>query len=150
MNKQIRSCHFLISTTDGNTTTEVYNATVDIYSGSYDYVPYFHTSAPFDESIGGKLRSQFAGWRFEGSLAWNRLINATPFFAVLDNIGETTANFTQVIFAPDATNVANNVEVIVVPSRLTTTIEGTMINQPLAVQVLGRDVEQALPGWFQL
>lgn len=150
MNKQIRQCAFRIEESDGSNSTTLFNGNVPVYSGSYSYVPYYFTDQPYDEAITGALRSQQGGYRFEGNLMWNRLINATPLFDVLNNITENTPNFTQVFFVPDATNTAVNVEVLVIPSKVTTEIEGTIARQPLGVQLIGKYVEPSIPYWFKM
>jgi hypothetical protein len=112
-------------------------------------VPYYYSGSSYDESIRGTLRSQLGGYRFEATLQWNRLINSTPFYDVLNKVVESS-NITTIYFAPNASNTSINVDVLVVPTEVTAVIDATLIRQPLGLQAIGRTVEQEIPSWFKL
>jgi hypothetical protein len=150
MNRQVRDCAFLIVESNGTNTTNLFNGNVAVYSGMYTYSPYYYTGQPYDESLNGTLRSQQGGYRFEGELMWNRLINAEPLFQVFNNIIEYTPNFTRIYFSPDASNTAVNVEVLVIPSKATIELEATIARQPLGLQLIGKNVEPNIPTWFKV
>jgi len=149
MEKQINQCHFLIKTSNGTSNTEIFNGNINVFSGSYSYVPYYYSGSSYDESIRGTLRSQLGGYRFEATLQWNRLINSTPFYDVLNKVVESS-NITTIYFAPNASNTSINVDVLVVPTEVTAVIDATLIRQPLGLQAIGRTVEQEIPSWFKL
>lgn len=152
MNRQIRQCTFNVAIDDGSNVTAVsgFPVNVNVFSGSYTYRPYYHTGQPYDEAINGRLRSQLGGYRFEAVLTWDRLINATPLASVLNKAYTTNAGEVVITFYPDATNTSVFENVIVADSVWDAQIDGTIIRQPLAVTLRGRDLRPTIPAFYIL
>jgi hypothetical protein len=150
MQRQIKECHFTVETSNGTNTSQVFSGNVNIFSGAYTYVPYYYSGSAYDESIRGTLRSQLGGYRFEATLQWNRLINSSPFFDMINEVVEGSSNAITIYFAPDSSNIATNIEVLVVPSQIEARIDGTIVSQPLGLEIYGKRVENTVPSWFKL
>lgn len=152
MNRQIRQCAFNVAIDNGTNVTAVsgFPVNVSVTSGAYTYKPYYHTGQPFDEAINGRLRSQLGGYRFEASLTWDRLINATPLVTVLNSAYTTNAGEVVITFFPDASNTAVFENVIVTDSVWDAQLDATIIRQPLAVSIRGRELRQTIPAYYVL
>jgi len=87
MQKQITKCAFKIQLDVGNTNVSFQNSplNVNIYSGSYSWEPYYFGGKAFDESVGGRLRSQLSGYRFTAALLWDRSTSQDNLLAIASN-----------------------------------------------------------------
>jgi hypothetical protein len=87
MQKQITKCAFKIQLDVGNTNVSFQNSplNVNIYSGSYSWEPYYFGGKAFDESVGGRLRSQLSGYRFTATLLWDRSTSQDNLLAIASN-----------------------------------------------------------------
>lgn len=86
MNKQITNCKIDIKAYNGvsNFSFQGYPKNVALFSGMVEWKPYFYDGSASDQALSGRLRSHLAGYRMEGSLFWERQINATNFIDILD------------------------------------------------------------------
>jgi hypothetical protein len=152
MNRQIKNCTFNVVSFDGSNTVAVagFPVTVALSGGSLRYEPYFHTGQPYDEAITGALRSQYGGVRFKASLMWDRLINTTPLLSVLNNAYTTTNAEITVQFHPDATNTTFFENVVVSQFLYDSRIESTIMRQPIAVELTGKEIRASIPTFYQL
>jgi hypothetical protein len=152
MNRQIKTCAFNVVTFDGTNTNAVngFPVNVALYGGSLRYEPYYHTGQAFDEAITGTLRSQYGGVRFKASLMWDRLINTAPLIAVLNNAYTTTNAELTIQFHPDASNTAFFENVVVSGFVYDSRIEATVVRQPIAVELTGKEVRLTIPTFYQL
>jgi len=152
MNRQIKTCAFSVGLDDGTSINVINGFPVNVatYSGSYTFRPYFHTGSPYDEAITGRLRSQLGGYRFEATLAWERLIDQDPLLNVINNAFTSTNNEVVITFFPDASNTAINTAVVVEDLIWDSQITGTIVRQPISVRLRGRDVVPSIPSFFTL
>lgn len=152
MNRQIRQCSFNVAIDDGVNVNVVsgFPVNVAVTSGSYRYRPYYHTGQPYDEALNGRLRSQLGGYRFEATLSWSRLINAEPLVNVINNAYTTNAGEVVITFHPDATNTAVFENVVIDDVVWDAQIDGTIMRQPLAVSLRGRDLSPTIPAFYVL
>lgn len=88
MNKQIRTCAFDVKIDNGTTNASMqgYPKNVEVFSGSYEWRPYYYGGSATDEALSGRLRSRLGGYRIEGQLTWERQVNSTNFLNVLNDI----------------------------------------------------------------
>ncbi len=150
MNRQITNCKFNVYINDGSTNTVISGFPLDVrvFGGAYTYKPYYYTGAAFDEALDGSLRSQLGGYRFEASLQWERLTNAQPLLQVINN-AYTTGNGEVVIdFYPDSTNTAVFESVIITDVSWQSSIDATMIRQPLSISLIGKKVKPTIPSFY--
>jgi len=96
------------------------------------------------------LRSQLGGYRLEATLSWERLINQDPLLSVLNNAFTTTNNEVVIQFYPDATNTAVFANVVVEDVVWDSTLQGTMVRQPISVRLRAREVSPTIPDFFKL
>jgi hypothetical protein len=88
VNKQIRTCAFDVKIDNGTTNASMqgYPKNVEVFSGSYEWRPYYYGGSATDEALSGRLRSRLGGYRIEGQLTWERQVNSTNFLNVLNDI----------------------------------------------------------------
>lgn len=88
MNKQILTCAFDVKIDNGTTNASMqgYPKRVEVFSGSYEWRPYYYGGSATDEALSGRLRSRLGGYRIEGQLTWERQVNSTNFLNVLNDI----------------------------------------------------------------
>lgn len=103
MNKQIRTCAFDVKIDNGTTNASMqgYPKNVEVFSGSYEWRPYYYGGSATDEALSGRLRSRLGGYRIEGQLTWERQVNSTNFLNVLNDI---TIGTEKVVLAGAFTN----------------------------------------------
>jgi hypothetical protein len=77
MNRQITKAKFDVKVDNGatNTSFQGFPKEVELYSGGYEWKPYYYGGQPTDQALSGKLRSFLGGYRIEGRLNWERLTN---------------------------------------------------------------------------
>jgi hypothetical protein len=77
MNRQITKAKFDVKVDNGatNTSFQGFPKEVELYSGGYEWKPYYYGGQPTDQALSGKLRSFLGGYRMEGRLNWERLTN---------------------------------------------------------------------------
>lgn len=77
MNRQITKAKFDVKVDNGatNASFQGYPKEVELYSGSYEWKPYYYGGQATDQALSGKLRSFLGGYRIEGRLNWERLTN---------------------------------------------------------------------------
>jgi hypothetical protein len=152
MNRQIKTCAFNVVAFDGTDTNAVagFPVNVSLFSGSLRYEPYYHTGNPYDEAITGTLRSQLGGFRLKASLMWDRLINTAPLLSVLNNAYTTTNAEITIRFHPDASNTAFFENVVVSGFVYDSRIEATVVRQPIAVELTGKEVRATIPTFYQI
>jgi hypothetical protein len=77
MNKQITKAKFDVKVDNGatNASFQGFPKEVEVYSGSYEWKPYYYGGQATDQALSGKLRSFLGGYRIEGRLNWERLTN---------------------------------------------------------------------------
>ena len=152
MNRQITQCRFNVFIDNGSSTTTVsgFPTNINVYSGSYTYRPYYYTGSAFDESLNGTLRSQLGGYRFEAILNWERLINSSPLVSLLNNGYTTTSGEVVIQFFPDASNTTVFENVVISDSSWQSSIDSTMVRQPLSVSLTGKEVKQQIPSFYVL
>jgi hypothetical protein len=77
MNKQITKAKFDVKVDNGatNASFQSFPKEVELYSGGYEWKPYYYGGQPTDQALSGKLRSFLGGYRIEGRLNWERLTN---------------------------------------------------------------------------
>lgn len=152
MNKQIRQCAFNVVAFDGTNTNALngFPVNVSLFTGSLLYEPYFYTGSAYDQAISGKLRSQLGGYRFSASLAWERLLNTAPLLDVLNNAYTTTNAEITIQFHPDATNTTFYENVVVQNLSYNSAISGTIVSQPITVQLMGKEVRATIPDFYDL
>ena len=77
MNKQITKAKFDVKVDNGatNASFQGFPKEVEVYSGSYEWKPYYYGGQATDQALSGKLRSFLGGYRMEGRLNWERLTN---------------------------------------------------------------------------
>jgi hypothetical protein len=77
MNKQITKAKFDVKVDNGatNASFQGFPKEVELYSGGYEWKPYYYGGQPTDQALSGKLRSFLGGYRIEGRLNWERLTN---------------------------------------------------------------------------
>lgn len=152
MNRQITECRFNAYIDDGTNKNVIsgFPTNVRVYSGAYTYRPYYYTGSAFDESLNGTLRSQLGGYRFEAVLNWERLTNSTPLISLLNNAYTTTSGEVIIEFYPDATNTTVYENVVISDSSWQSTLDATMVRQPLSVSLTGKEVKQQIPTFYVL
>jgi hypothetical protein len=151
MNRQITQCRFNVVIDNGSSNTVVsgFPTNVNVYSGSYSYRPYYHTGSAYDEALNGRLRSQLGGYRFEAVLSWERLINSQPLLNLINNAYTNTTGEVRIYFHPDATNITNE-EVVISDVVWTANLESTMVRQPLAISITGKNVSAIIPSFYRV
>lgn len=77
MNRQITKAKFDVKVDNGatNASFQGFPKEVELYSGGYEWKPYYYGGQPTDQALSGKLRSFLGGYRIEGRLNWERLTN---------------------------------------------------------------------------
>lgn len=152
MNRQIKNCRFNVYINNGSSNTNVsgFPTNVNIYSGSYTYSPYYYTGSAYDEALNGSLRSQLGGYRFQAVLNWDRLINTTPLLNLINNAYTTGTGEVNIEFYPDASNTAVFERVIIDNVTWQSTIDGTMIRQPLSISLIGKEVKASIPSFYTI
>jgi hypothetical protein len=77
VNKQITQAKFDVKVDNGATQASFqgYPKDVDVYSGGYEWKPYYYGGQATDQALSGKKRSFLGGYRIEGRLNWERLLN---------------------------------------------------------------------------
>jgi hypothetical protein len=77
MNKQITKAKFDVKVDNGatNASFQGFPKEVELYSGGYEWKPYYYGGQATDQALSGKLRSFLGGYRIEGRLNWERLAN---------------------------------------------------------------------------
>ena len=77
MNRQITKAKFDVKVDNGatNASFQGYPKEVELYSGGYEWKPYYYGGQATDQALSGKLRSFLGGYRIEGRLNWERLTN---------------------------------------------------------------------------
>lgn len=150
MNRQITNCRFNVYINNGSSNTVVtgFPTNVSVYSGSYSFTPYYYTGAAYDEALNGSLRSQLGGYRFEATLNWDRLMNVTPLLNMVNNAYTTGTGEVIIDFYPDASNTTIFEKVIIDDVSWQSTIDGTMIRQPLSIRLRGKDVKASIPSFY--
>jgi hypothetical protein len=100
VNKQIRSCAFDVKIDNGTTNASIqgYPKAVEVFSGSYEWRPYYYGGSATDEALSGRLRSRLGGYRIEGQLTWERQANSSNY---LNTLNDMTIG-TQKLFATNA------------------------------------------------
>lgn len=151
MNRQIKECRFNVVLDNGSSNTVVsgFPKNVNVSSGSYSYTPYYYTGSPYDEAITGRLRSQLGGYRFEAVLSWDRLTNSQPLLDVINNAYTTNASEVRIFFHPDATNITNE-EVVISDVVWTSSLESTIVRQPLSISLVGKRVSATIPSFYKV
>ncbi len=152
MNKQINQCRFnvVIDSGSSNTVVSGFPKTVNVFSGSYTYRPYYHTGQAYDEAINGRLRSQLGGYRFEATLVWDRLLNSQPLLDLLNNAYTTGSGEVRITFFPDATNTTVSEEVVIADSVWAANLESTIVRQPLSVTLVGKNLSTSIPSFYKI
>lgn len=77
MNRQITKAKFDVKVDNGatNASFQGFPKEVELYSGAYEWKPYYYGGQATDQALSGKLRSFLGGYRIEGRLNWERLTN---------------------------------------------------------------------------
>jgi hypothetical protein len=152
MNRQITNCKFdvYINTGSSNTTITGFPANIRVFAGAYTYKPYYYTGSAFDEALDGSLRSQLGGYRFEATLNWERLIDAGPLMNVINNAYTTGTGEVVIDFYPDATNTTFFETVIITDVSWQSSIDATMVRQPLSISLIGKKVKSTIPSFYIL
>lgn len=88
MNKQIRTCAFDVKIDNGTTNASIqgYPKNVEVFSGSYEWRPYYYGGSATDEALSGRLRSRLGGYRIEGQLTWERQANSSNYLTTLNDM----------------------------------------------------------------
>jgi hypothetical protein len=151
MNRQINQCTFNVVIDNGSSNTVVsgFPKNINVYSGSYRYIPYYYTGNAYDEAITGRLRSQLGGYRFEATLEWDRLLNSQPLLDLLNNAYTTNAGEVRIYFHPDATNTANE-EVVISDTVWSANLESTIVRQPLSISLVGKNISATIPSFYKI
>jgi hypothetical protein len=160
MNRQISQCSFNVFVqNDTNVATVTgFPVTINVFSGQYAYRPYYYTGSPYDEAINGRLRSQLGGYRFEATLSWERQLNTDPLMALINNgyissetpLSENISGELIIQFIPDASD-SNVVENVVISEvSVQSSIESTIIRQPISISLVGKEVSKTIPSSFML
>lgn len=152
MNRQIKQCRFNLLFNNGSSITQVsgFPVTISLSSGFYTFSPYYYTGSAYDEALDGSLRSQLGGYRFEAELLWDRLVDSQPLLNLLN--GAYTSSTGQIIieFYPDATDNSIYENVIISNSSWKSSIESTLIRQPLTISLIGKVVRPTIPQYYLL
>lgn len=152
MNRQITNCRFNVYIFNGSTNTVVsgFPTNVSLHSGSYTYSPYYYTGSAYDEALNGSLRSQLGGYRFQAVLNWDRLVSQTPLLNVLNNAYTTGTGEVFIDFYPDAANGSVFEKVIIDSVTWQSSVDGTMVRQPLSVSLIGKEVKATIPSYYTI
>jgi hypothetical protein len=152
MNRQITNCRFNVYISNGSSNTVVsgFPTNVSLYSGSYSFSPYYYTGSAYDESLNGSLRSQLGGYRFEAVLIWDRLINTTPLLNLINNAYTNGTGEVVIDFFPDASNATVFEKVIVDSVAWQSSLEATVIRQPLSIKLIGKEVKPTIPSFYTI
>jgi hypothetical protein len=152
MNRQIKECRFNVVLFNGTTNTVVsgFPTNVNVTDGVYAYTPYYHTGSPYDEALSGKLRSQLGGYRFEATLSWDRLINSTPVLNLLNNAYTNTNAEVRIFFHPDSTNSVVREEVVIQDVSWASSVDKTIVRQPITVTLAGKYVSNTISSYYQI
>jgi hypothetical protein len=100
VNKQITTCAFDVKVNNGTTSASIqgYPKNVEVFSGTFDWRPYYYNGQATDEALSGRLRSRLGGYRIEGQMTWERQLNTTNFLAILND----AVTGTEKLFATNA------------------------------------------------
>lgn len=87
MNKQIKTCAFDVKIDNGatNASMQGYPKNVEVFSGSFEWQPYYYGGQATDEALSGRLRSRLGGYRIDGQFTWERQVNSTNFLSILND-----------------------------------------------------------------
>lgn len=115
MNKQIRTCAFDVKIDNGTTNASIqgYPKNVEVFSGSYEWRPYYYGGSATDEALSGRLRSRLGGYRIDGQLTWERQTNSTNFLNIL---GDMTIGTEKIMFQGQIDDAYVGATNIVIPS----------------------------------
>lgn len=116
MNRQITKAKFDVKVDNGatNASFQGFPKEVELYSGGYEWKPYYYGGQPTDQALSGKLRSFLGGYRIEGRLNWERLTNTQN----LANVVNKAVVGTEKLFwvtNPD-TNYTSNTNIAIAPA----------------------------------
>ena len=152
MNRQITNCKFDVYINTGSGTTPItgFPTNLRVFTGAYTYKPYYHTGSAYDEALDGSLRSQLGGYRFEAILNWERLLDAEPLMNVINNAYTTGTGEVVIDFYPDATNATFYETVIITDVSWQSSIDATMVRQPLSISLIGKTVKPTIPSFYIL
>lgn len=131
-----------------NTVVSGFPTNINLYSGSYTFTPYYYTGSAYDEALNGSLRSQLGGYRFEALLNWDRLINSNPLLNLINNAYTTSSGEVLIDFYPDASNTTVFEKVIIDTVTWQSSLESTIIRQPLSIRLLGKEVKATIPSFY--
>ena len=160
MNRQIKQCTFNAYVTDGSSTATIngFPVSINVFSGAYTYRPYYYSGSAYDEAINGRLRSQLGGYRFEASLSWDRQLNTDPMIHLLENAYyRPTLDLSSAIdgeliieFYPDSTETSTKLNVVISDVSVASSIEQTIIRQPISITLTGKEVSANIPSNFMI
>lgn len=149
LSKQITRCSFEIFQSDGTTNAIGYPKQVEVYSGSFTWRPYFLSGKPFDEALSGRLRTQLGGYRLEVTLNWEKLQNTSNLLNIVNDARVSTFR-PRIAFAQNVSALTTNYNVVLSDVSWQTSLESTIVRQPLSVTFVGQDVLDEIPDDFTL
>lgn len=149
LSKQIQKCSFDIFQSDGTTSKSGYPKQVEVFSGSFTWKPYFLSGRPFDEALSGRLRTQLGGYRLQVTLAWEKLQNTANLLNIVNDAIVTTYR-PRIAFAQNVSATTTNYNVVLTDVTWQTSVESTVVRQPLSVTFTGQDVFEDIPSDFTL
>lgn len=149
LSKQITRCSFDIFQSDGVTSQSGYPKQVEVFSGSFVWRPYYLSGQPFDQALSGKLRTQLGGYRLEVTLNWEKLQNTANLLNIVNDARVTTFR-PRIAFAQNVSATTTNYNVVLSDVSWQTSLESTVVRQPLSVTFVGQDVLDEIPDDFTL
>jgi hypothetical protein len=113
MNRQITKAKFDVKVDNGatNASFQGFPKEVEVYSGSYEWKPYYYGGQATDQALSGKLRSFLGGYRMEGRLNWERLTNTQNLANVVNKAVVGTAKTFWQVQVDDVYSAKQNVVV---------------------------------------
>ena len=152
MNRQITQCKIDVLSDNGSTVTSLsgFPVVVNLYSGVCSWTPYFYTGQAYDQALSGRLHSQLGGYRFQASLQWDRMLTASNnnIFNVINKAFLTNSSTVVIRFYPDQGN-SEYQEVLLESSTWDARIDSTIVNNPVSVSFVGRDVKTSIPDYYK-
>lgn len=118
MNKQIKTCAFDVKIDNGVTNASIqgYPKNVDVFSGSFEWQPYYYGGSAADEALSGRLRSRLGGYRIDGQLTWERQNNSTN---LLDILNDSVIGVEKIIYVTtpsDSYSAKSNIQLVEFPA----------------------------------
>jgi len=149
LSKQITKVSFDIFQSDGVTSQSGYPKQVETFTGSFTWKPYFLSGRPFDEALSGRLRTQLGGYRLQVTLGWEKLQNTANLVNIVNDARVTTFR-PRIAFAQNVSATTTNYNVVLSDVTWQTSLESTVVRQPLSVTFVGQDVYDEIPDDFRL